>query len=142
MSRIPKSAAFLCLFVFCLYRFLPAETQKVCIEDVCVKAEVAATELEQQRGLMERESLAQDQGMLFVFEEEKARAFWMKNMQLPLDIIWADAYKKIVDIHEKVPPCKESCPPIIPKAPAKFVLEVFSGFTEKNRIEVGDILEF
>ena len=142
MSSILKGIAFLCLFVLCLYGFLLAETQKVCIKGVCVNAEVASTEFEAEQGLMERSSLAQDQGMLFVFEEEKVRAFWMKNMRFPLDIIWADADRKIVDIHENVPPCEATCPDIIPQAPVKFVLEVNSGFVKKNKIQVGDFLQF
>jgi uncharacterized membrane protein (UPF0127 family) len=44
---------------------------------------------------MERQSLPQDQGMLFVFDDQKIRAFWMKNMQFSLDIIWMNADKKI-----------------------------------------------
>jgi len=107
-----------------------------------VEAEIASTDIEKERGLMERETLAQDEGMLFVFQEEKIRAFWMKNMRFPLDIIWADADKRIVDIRENVPPCQESCPDIISEFPAKFVLEVNSGFVKKNKIKVGDTLEF
>ena len=119
-----------------------AETKEVCIREVCVKAELVLTDSEKQQGLMGRESLGEDQGMLFVFEEEKVRAFWMKNMRFSLDIIWADSDQRIVDIHENIPPCEESCSNILPQAPARFVLEVSSGFAEKNGIKVGDILEF
>ncbi|MFH0826328.1 MAG: DUF192 domain-containing protein [Candidatus Omnitrophota bacterium] len=142
MNKIPKPTAFLYLLLFILYASLSADAKEVCIKEACVVAEVALTDLEKQQGLMERETLAQDQGMLFEFEEEKVHAFWMKNMRFPLDIIWADADKRIVDIHENVPPCEAACPNIVPKAPARFVLEVPSGFVEKNKIQVGDSLEF
>lgn len=133
---------FLFLLLFILYGFLPADAKEVCIKEACVEAEVASKDFEKQRGLMERENLAQDEGMLFVFEEEKLHAFWMKNMRFPLDIIWVDADKRIVGISENVPPCQELCPDIVPEFPAKFVLEVSSGFVEKNKIGVGDSLEF
>ncbi|MFH1458435.1 MAG: DUF192 domain-containing protein [Candidatus Omnitrophota bacterium] len=143
MNNPKESIFFIYLFLFVLYGFLPAEAKEVCIKDACLEAEVVSTDLEKQRGLMYRESLAQGAGMLFVFEEEKIHAFWMKNMRFPLDIIWADADKKIVDIYENVSPCpQEACNNIIPKAPAQFVLEVNSGFVEKNKIKTGDFLEF
>ncbi len=91
---------------------------------------------------MYRKSLPQDKGMLFVFEKEKIHPFWMKNMRFPLDIIWLDANKKIVDIYQNAQPCKETCDSIIPKSAATFVLEVNAGFVEKNKIKVGDRFEF
>jgi uncharacterized membrane protein (UPF0127 family) len=91
---------------------------------------------------MYRNKLPQNKGMLFVFQEEQIHAFWMKNMRFPLDIIWADADKRIVDIRENALPCQESCPHIVPEFPAKFVLEVNAGFVENNNIQVGDKLEF
>jgi uncharacterized membrane protein (UPF0127 family) len=91
---------------------------------------------------MYRNKLLQNRGMLFVFEEEKIHTFWMKNMRFPLDIIWIDSDKKIVEIYKDAQPCKETCDSIIPKSRAKFVLEVNAGFVEKYKIKAGDKLEF
>ena len=91
---------------------------------------------------MFRKYLPEDRGMLFVFEEEKIHSFWMKNMLFPLDIIWMDNHKRIVDIYKEALPCKDLCKTITPKAQAKFVLEVNSGFVEKNQLKIGDSVGF
>lgn len=115
-------------------------TKKVCIKDICVQAEIADSEAKKTRGLMYRESLAWESGMLFIFDEEALHSFWMKNTLIPLDMIWIDSDKNIVDITQNALPCKEQqeCKSIIPTAEVKYVLEVNSGFSEKNKIEVGD----
>jgi len=128
------------LFIFC--GFSHTEVKTACIKNTCIKVEVARTNSEKEKGLMDRKSLAQDEGMLFVFEEEKVHAFWMKNMRFPLDIIWLDASKNIVEIYKNAQPCKETCDSIIPKAASVFVLEVPAGFVEENNIKVADTLEF
>lgn len=71
---------------------------------------------------------------------ETTYSFWMKNIQFPLDIIWIGRNKKIVDIYPGALPCEDICKGITPAAAAKFVLEVNSGFAEKNNIKVGDVL--
>lgn len=80
--------------------------------------------------------------MLFVFEKEEVQSFWMKNMKFPLDIIWIDKDKRIVDIKINVLPCNGSCAGLMPQAKAQYVLEVNAGFTEKNRVKVGDRVDF
>ncbi len=91
---------------------------------------------------MFRESLAPNCGMLFVFDEEARQAIWMKNMRFPLDVIWLNADKVIVDIKTHANPCLESCESLIPQAPAKYALEAPAGFAEKNRIRVGQQAAF
>lgn len=98
--------------------------------------------MQRERGLMFRKYLAPDEGMFFILGDEGAHSFWMKNMQFSLDIIWIDENKAIVEIMQNVPPCSEVCPDFIPQRKAKFVLEVNAGFTQKNQIKVGDIVEF
>jgi len=114
----------------------------VCIKDTCIQAEVVSTFAEREKGLMFRESLADDKGMLFIFEEEGLYNFWMKNMRFPLDIIWLDLNKKIVDIKENVLPCSESCEILSPENKAKYVLEVNAGFTRRNKVKIGEVVRF
>jgi len=89
---------------------------------------------------MFRKGLAEDEGMLFIFDKEERHNFWMKNMEFALDIIWVGRDRRIVDIHQNVPPCRDECPGISPRAQAGFVLEVNAGFVRKNHIRIGDSL--
>ncbi|MFC6656249.1 DUF192 domain-containing protein [Roseibium salinum] len=99
-------------------------------------AEIAATSEQRARGLMFREEMAADHGMLFIFEGESNRSFWMKNTPLPLDIIYIDAAGRIVSIAADTTPFSEA---VIPSgAPARFVLELNAGTAEKIGIERGD----
>ena len=116
--------------------------RRVCFENVCVQAEVADTESKRQLGLMFREGLAENQGMLFVFEEEGRHSFWMKNMKFPLDIIWIDEDWRVVQIKTNVQPCKDSCESITAQAKAKYVLEVNAGFAGRNKIKIGGKVRF
>lgn len=104
-----------------------------------INVELADTPAKQARGLMFRRQLAQDSGMLFTFNEVGRHIFWMKNTYIPLDIIWLDGDLTIVDIKENVPPCKsgERCPLYMPDGPAKYVLEVNAGLSEKWDLQVG-----
>jgi len=120
-----------------------SDKKKVCIKSYCVLAEVAGNDADRQRGLMFRESLAENEGMLFVFDREDKYGFWMKNMKIPLDIIWMDSEKRIVDIKKEVPACSiEPCPTLIPGSKAQYVLEVQSGLTDRKEIKVGDQAAF
>ncbi len=119
-------------------------TKKVCIKDICVQAEIVDSEAQKLRGLMYRESLAWESGMLFIFDAAARHSFWMKNMRIPLDIIWIDSGKNIVDITQNALPCKgqQDCESIIPASEVKYVLEVNAGFSDKNKIRIGDKVEF
>jgi uncharacterized membrane protein (UPF0127 family) len=92
---------------------------------------------------MFRENLEWNRGMLFVFDEERTLSFWMKNTLIPLDMLFIDADLRIIDVKENVPPCKEDpCPSYTSEQPAKYVLEVNSGFALKNNLEIGDMISF
>ena len=107
-------------------------------KSVPVKVEIVDDDAGRMTGLMFREKLEEDEGMLFVFEDENYRSFWMKNTLIPLDMIFIDGGLKIVDIKNEVP-CKEDpCALYASKKPARYVLEVNSGFTGKNSIREGN----
>lgn len=108
-----------------------------------VTAELAVSDEERQQGLMFRERLPENQGMLFIFEEEARQAFWMKNMKFSIDILWLDSEKRIVHIERNVPPCLEDpCPSYAPTVPAKFVLELDSGGADSHKLQLYDRIEF
>jgi uncharacterized membrane protein (UPF0127 family) len=108
-----------------------------------VAAELAVTDEERQQGLMFREKIAEDQGMLFIFEEEEIHSFWMKNMRFSIDILWLDRERRIVHLESRVPPCTvDPCPSYPPDRPASFVLELQSGAAEKHGLKLYDRLDF
>jgi len=117
-------------------------TDRVCFKNNCFEVELAITQEEQMRGLMFRKSLDKNKGMLFVFPEEDAYPFWMKDTLIPLDIIWINKNKEIVFISENTPPCKENnCPIISTDQKAKYVLEINAGISKEVGLKVGDRLE-
>ncbi|BCX13894.1 MAG: hypothetical protein KatS3mg085_426 [Candidatus Dojkabacteria bacterium] len=99
--------------------------------------EIADDNTERQRGLMFRDYLPEDAGMLFVFEKEQTLNFWMKNTYIPLDIIFLDADKKVVKIHTNTMP-NQTTEIYSSEKPAKYTLEVNAFWTEKNGIKIGD----
>lgn len=108
-----------------------------------ITAELAMTEDERSKGLMFRKAINEDQGMLFVFEEEGLYPFWMKNMSFSIDILWLDRQKRIVHIEHGVPPCPyDPCPSYSPRQPALYVLELKAGMVEALDLHVFDRLEF
>ncbi len=108
-----------------------------------ITAELAITEAEKQKGLMLREMLLPDQGMLLVFEEESIYYIWMKNMRFSIDILWLDREKRIVYIEKNVPPCKkEPCPSYYSKTPSMYVLELKAGRVDENKLKLYDRLHF
>jgi len=110
-------------------------------KNVRVFAEVADDNDERAKGLMFREKLEENNGMIFIFEQENEIAFWMKNTLIPLDIIFIGKNFKIVDIKNAVPCKQDPCQLYKPQKSAQYVLEVNSGFAEKNGIKVNDEVE-
>ena len=131
---------FIIFFIFLSRTCFGQEIREVCLKDVCVRAEIADTLDKREKGLMFHQALAEDQGMLFIFGEEGRHGFWMKNVNFPLDIIWMDRQKRVVDIKPNLQPCQEAktCPSFFPADKALYVLEVNSGFSDKHKIKVGD----
>ncbi|MFP4227266.1 MAG: DUF192 domain-containing protein [Salinivenus sp.] len=99
-----------------------------------IAIEIADTDAERKRGLMQRRSLSYDRGMLFIFDEESTDGMWMKNTPLPLDIVFVSSDSQVVDIARRTTPFSEET--IEPAAPRKYVVEVRAGFA--NRFDITD----
>jgi len=112
----------------------------VCFKDNCFNVEIVKTTKELSDGLMFRQQLDKNRGMLFIFSKEDIYPFWMKNTLIPLDMIWINTENKIVFIEENAEPClsNQECDRINPKVKAKYVLEINSGISEKLGLRVGD----
>jgi len=133
---------FLLLFFFSVFSGCVQEKAQIntaCFESSkCVSLEIAKTGSERETGLMFRESLRQNTGMLFVFESPGRSGFWMKNTLIPLDIIWIGSNGTIVDVFENAQPCKTpECPVMFPNESASWALEVNAGFAKQNNIKKG-----
>lgn len=129
-----------------LYDYQPEEklpTRACFLSDVCVDLELAITDEEQRIGLMNRENLPTNAGMLFIYDSDSVKKFWMKNTLISLDIIWLDESDRIVHIESDVPICKKDpCDIYGPDFPARNVLEVNAGFVEENDVWIGDRIRF
>lgn len=110
-----------------------------------IHAEIADTSVKRAEGLMYREHLAKDRGMLFTFSQAQLWTFWMKNTKIPLDIIWMNEKKQIIHIAHNVPICTrtdDSCPQYQPNDPALYVLELGAGEAARLKLEKGVKLKF
>ncbi|WP_417689693.1 DUF192 domain-containing protein [Roseibium sp.] len=119
---------------------LPVETLEIVTVETThtFEVEVASTDAQRARGLMYREEMAEDRGMLFVFDAEGERYFWMKDTPLSLDIIFAAEDGLIVRIADRTTPFSEK---IIPsRGDARYVLEVVGGTAERLGFAAGDRL--
>jgi|SRR3989344_4008067 len=117
------------------------EFSTVHLKEQTVKVTVADTPESRERGLSGRSELAPDEGMLFVFPEDGHYAFWMKDMRFAIDIVWISYSEEIVDVEEKVSP--ETYPAVFtPRRPARYVLELPSGFVEEHDVTIGDTVRF
>ncbi len=102
--------------------------------------EIADDEYQTQTGLMYRNSLGKDQGMLFVFKDMQRRSFYMKNTKIPLDIIYFNTEKEIVSIQKNAKPMDETSLPS--EAASQYVLEVNAGLSDVWKLENGDRIRF
>ncbi|GAA4280903.1 DUF192 domain-containing protein [Gaetbulibacter aestuarii] len=105
-----------------------------------LEIEIADTEFDRETGLMYRNTMKNDRGMLFVFQDEAPRYFYMKNTEIPLDIIYLDANQKIVSIQKNAEPFNEGSLPS--EGPAKYVLEVNGGLSDVWKLSAGDSIAF
>jgi len=110
-----------------------------------IQAELADTALKRAQGLMFREHIADDRGMLFIFGDAQPWTFWMKNTKIPLDIIWMDAKKTIIHIERNVPICTrqdDGCPQYHSDEGALYVLELGAGRAAALQLQRGVKLSF
>ncbi len=105
--------------------------------------EIADTLEKQIRGMMYREYVPADFGMLFIYESEDYRSYWMKNCLVTLDIVYLDRNKQVINMHIDVPPCKsEPCETYPSERPAQYVLELRGNRAKELNLKPGDTIFF
>lgn len=108
--------------------------------EIHVTVEIAATPAVRTRGLMFRRELEPTHGMLFVFDSDADRPFWMKNTPLSLDILFIDASLHVVGIHADTVPYSER--QLRAGRRSRYVLETAAGFCAREGVKLGDSVEF
>jgi uncharacterized membrane protein (UPF0127 family) len=132
---------FLCVAMLAICTACSAGGPSVELGGKSFAVEIADTRERQALGLMFRDSMPADQGMLFIFPGEAQRSFWMKNTHISLDIMYFDKDLKLVSISADTPPCRVRYCPSYPSAePAKYVLELNAGVASELGVGVGDRL--
>lgn len=127
--------------------FLPEKTKysELIVNEVKLKVEVAEIPSKRSKGLSGRESLGQDEGMLFIFPSSEKHSFWMKGLKFPLDFVWIKDSEVVDIITTAQPPTSDQkdkdLPIYSPKVEADKVLEVNSGVVERLKIKVGDMIK-
>lgn len=111
-----------------------------------IEVELRLTFEELSKGMMFRSQLPPDKGMLFVFGDRQKRSFWMFQTLVPLDMVWMDDDKRVVEIVDNAPPCTErdfrNCPTYGGNFEAAYVLEVAAGRAAALGLDVGDQVSF
>lgn len=111
-----------------------------------IRAEVVFRTEDMMRGLMFRDSLAPDHGMLFLHTQPGQYGYWMYQVRIPLDIIWLDRGKTIVEMSENTPPCPSKsarqCPTYGGRELSAYVLELAGGVAAKHGLRVGQRIDF
>lgn len=103
------------------------------------QVEIADDDPERARGLMFRDQMGNEAGMLFIHEREEPQAYWMKNTKIPLDILYFDTARKLVAQRRNTPPCSagDACPSYPSNAPARYVLELNAGEADRLKLQDG-----
>ena len=121
-------------------------TQRVTLPDgFVVRAEVMRKAEDMMRGMMFRKSVAENRGMLFIHGKPGKYTYYMYQVEIPLDIIWLDTQKRVVEISENTPPCKTNasqCPLYGGTKDALVVLELGGGVARKHGVQIGARIEF
>jgi len=141
MQKTIKILILLCVIGIIIVYFIPKTRILHCtLGGETLSLEVADTNILRERGLSGHQPLATNEGMIFIFSSDDKYGFWMKEMTFPIDILWLDANYRIVDVKESASP--NSYPGIFtPVSPARFVLELSSGFFTAHSLKVGDALQ-
>lgn len=146
MKKIIFALLIFCFIVLlisaCTSQTADTSFKTISINDHELRVELADTPAKQSQGLSGRESLPNNQGMLFIFDNYTQPGFWMKDMQFPLDIIWIRD-NMIIDITENIPvPENNQLINYYPSEPINYVLEVNAGWVNKNNIKIGHKIKF
>jgi len=132
---------FLCVLLLAACSACASGEPRVVLGGKTFSVEIADSSEEYELGLMFRDSMPADHGMIFIFPDEAPRSFWMKNTRIPLDIMYFDRDLKMVSISADTPPCRVArCPSYPSIAPAKYVLELNGGSAASLGVGVGDKL--
>ena len=110
-----------------------------------IVTEIKATNEDRAQGMMFRDSLAADRGMLFVHERPGVYGYWMFNCRISLDIVWLDSGKTVVEMSAETPPCKSEasqCPSYGGTKTSQFVVELQAGSIARHGLKAGDKLDF
>jgi hypothetical protein len=109
-----------------------------------VLVDIAITDKQLQDGLAIKNSLKENEGMLFFLGEPRKASFWMKDMKFPIDIIWLNESFSIVHIERELQPCESifTCKTFKPNSDALYVLETIAGFANKHDLKIGDVINF
>ena len=107
-----------------------------------LRVDVADTPKEREQGLGGRHGLAEDEGMLFVFQTDGRWGFWMKDMLFSIDIVWLSGEGKVVDTIKNVAPDTYPAYSFLPNVPARYVLELPAGLVTRYNVQIGDSVKF
>jgi len=108
-----------------------------------LQSEVMVKDEDRAMGLMFRPSLPSDHAMLFIFDQPDFHTIWMKNCKFPIDIVWLDGDRRVVDIAPAVPPCKaDPCPVYQPMRRASYVVEMNAGEAGREKVARGSVVDF
>lgn len=139
MIAIKQFLALSILYCLCSASWAQLDIQQLQINDKKIIAEIADTENTRRLGLMNRTELAENHGMLFVFQNDNRHCFWMKNTLIPLSIAFINQHNKIVDIQEmQAQSLATHCPP----ENINQALEMNSGWFKDNNIHIGDAINW
>jgi uncharacterized membrane protein (UPF0127 family) len=119
---------------------LTFEKQKIKVGAVEISVEVARTQAQLSRGLMDRTEMPESSGMLFIFPNEETRHFWMKDTFIPLSIGFFNKNQILVDIQDMLPVnsvLQVTIPQYQSRKPAQFALEVNKGWFQRHKLKLG-----
>jgi uncharacterized membrane protein (UPF0127 family) len=117
---------------------------KITVNGIELIADIAATSDQKSKGLGVKDSLKDNEAMLFPFSEVGEHTFWMKGMKFPIDIIWLDDDKQVVHVEHSLEPCVPNsfCQTYTPREDSLYVLETVAGFAQKYNVTQSTLVQF
>jgi uncharacterized protein len=103
---------------------------------------IVSSDPDRQKGLAGVKELASNEGMLFVFDHDEKWGMWMKDMQIPIDMVWLDNEQRIIYIVKKADPSSYPFTTYKPTRPARYVIELAAGTAERKSLKIGDRATF